>query len=125
MACIYVLQSLLPCFNNKKRSLEFFIQENHQTELNNGQVIKEKSTTKCLMKWIFTLLFFNTSTQVFSNLNVRNFLNKKVRCHRLRNISPSVYIRDHRRLDPLNYFDHNLNIFELRYNKKLEFIKLK
>ena len=110
-------------FNNKNRSFKFFIKEKHQAELINGQVIKDQSTTKCLMKWIFTLLFFNTSTQVVSNLNVKNFLNKKIRFHRLRNIRPSVYIRDHRRLDPLNYCDHNLNIFEIRYNKILEYIK--
>ena len=109
-------------FNNKNRSFEFFIKEKHQAELINGQVIKGQSTATCLMKWIFTLFFYNTSTKEVSNLNVQHFLNKKIRFHRLRNIRPSVYIRDHRRLDPVNYCDHNLNIFEIRYSKILEYI---
>lgn len=109
-------------FNNKTRSFDYFIQQKHKIEFHNGQVIKKQSTTKCLIKWIYTLLFFHTSTNAISNQNIRYFLNKRIRHHRLINIKPTPYIRDHRSLEPLNYCDHNLNIFEIRYKKFLEYI---
>lgn len=109
-------------FNNKTRSFDYFIQQKHKMELHNGQVIKNQRISRCFMKWIYTLLFFHTSTHAISNQNIRHFLNKRVRHHRLRNIRPTPFIRDHRNLEPLNYCDHNLNIFEIRYNKILEYI---
>lgn len=109
-------------FDNKNRSFEYFIQQKHKMESHNGQVIKNQSISKGIMKWIYTLLLFHTSTQTISNLNVKQLLNKKIRYHRLRNIRPTVYIRDHRQLEPLNYCDHNLNIFQIRYKKILEYI---
>ena len=69
------------------------------------------------MKWVYTLLFFNTSTKEVSNINVKSFLNKRIRLHRLTNLRPSKYIREHRRLEPLNYCDHDLNILKLDTEK--------
>ena len=110
-------------FDNKDRTFDYFIQQKHKTELNNGQVIRDQSTLKSLKKWVYTLLFLNTSTKEVSNINVKSFLNKRIRLHRLTNLRPSKYIREHRRLEPLNYCDHDLNIFEIRYRKILEYIK--
>ena len=110
-------------FDNKTRSFEYFIQQKHKVELQNGQVIKNQSTSRSIFKWLHTLLFFHTSTQRISNLNIKHFLNKRIRYHRLRNIRPTIYIRDHRSLEPLNYCDKGLDIFQIRYNKILEYIK--
>ena len=110
-------------FNNKTRSFDHFIQQKHEYELNNGQVIKKQSISKCLLKWMYTLLFNNTSTEEISNPNIRIFLSQKIRHHRLKNIRSTKYIRDHRKLEPLNYCDHNLTIFEIRYRKIFEYIK--
>lgn len=109
-------------FNNKTRSFKYFIEQKHEVEMYNGQVIKNQTTAKGIIKWLYTLLFFHTSTQTIANLNIKSFLNKKIRYHRLRNFKPTVYIRDHNTLEPLNYCDHNLNIFEIRYRKIISYI---
>ena len=110
-------------FNNKDRSFDYFIQQKHKIELNNGQVIRDQSTIKSLTKWVYALLFFNTSTEEITNINVKSFLNRRIRLHRLISLRPSKYIREHRRLEPLNYCDHGLDIFEIRYRKILNYIK--
>jgi len=109
-------------FYNRNRNFDYFLLQKHKKEQYNGQVINNQSTKKCFLKWIYTLVFFHTSTQDISNPSIRYFLNKKIRYHRLRNFKPSVYIRDHRQLEPLNYCDHNLNIFQIRYKKFIEYI---
>jgi hypothetical protein len=110
-------------FNNKTRSFDYFIQQKHEYELSNDQVIKKQSISKCLLKWMYTFLFNNTSTEKIINPNIKILLNQRIRHHRLRNIRPTEYIRDHRKLLPLNYCDHNLTIFEIRYGKIFEYIK--